>query len=99
MLHIATLCQDLLNLFGYSIRERGSLSPPDDGSYKWKLSVDEEWSFLLQRKTDCCVERSDLFRLNVPPDIRKDDIQFGRNFTAVRKSFTNNDLNPLEMIR
>ena len=38
-----------------------------------------------------------VFNFNIPPDIRQDDVRFGRNFTLVRRCLTNDDREPFEL--
>ena len=40
---------------------------------------------------------SHVFLFNVPPDVRQDDVQFGRKFTDLRKSLTDNDCCPFDL--
>lgn len=54
----------------------------------------------IDSKLSKCADSSSpdhIFLFNVPPDVRQDDVQFGRKFTELRKSVTDNDRSPLDL--
>jgi hypothetical protein len=107
---VQRLSEKVFNTVGYEVRPRGITACESQGPWYLNIlpkpSMTSGSSFATSEVVitpsapvgntlDSPATSS--FCFNAPPDIRQDDVQFGRNFTTIRKSYTDNDRCPLNL--